>query len=91
MKKTELIDAMAKESGLSKKDTSAALDAFVKVLSEDLKAGNKTLLSGFGTFETARREARTGKNPLTGETITIAASTNAKFKAAKALKEMLNA
>lgn len=91
MKKTELIDAMAKESGLSKKDTSAALDAFVKVLSEDLKAGNKTQLSGFGTFETARREARTGKNPLTGETITIAASTNAKFKAAKALKEMLNA
>lgn len=91
MKRTELIDAMAKESGLTKKDASCALDAFVKVLSADLKAGNKTQLSGFGTFETARREARTGKNPATGETITIAASTNAKFKAAKALKDMLNA
>ena len=90
MNKTELIEAMAKESGLSKKDTDAALKAFINVVSKALKKKDKVQLVGFGTFETAKRAARQGKNPQTGEAIKIPASVAPKFKAGKALKDLVN-
>lgn len=90
MKKNELIDAMSKEAGLSKKDAAAALDAFLKTLSDDLKRGNKTQLTGFGTFVTSVRKERQGKNPRTGQVTTIPSSKTVKFKAGKQLKEQVN-
>ncbi len=90
MNKTELIDAMVKETGLSKKDATAALNAFVDVVSKELKKKGKVQLVGFGTFETAKRAARTGKNPQTGAEIKIPASVAPKFKAGKALKDLVN-
>ena len=74
-----------------KKDAEAALKAFIDVVSAELKKGEKVQLVGFGTFEVAERAAREGRNPQTGETMTIAASKNPKFKAGKALKDMVNA
>ena len=68
-----------------------ALKAFIDVVSAELKKGEKVQLVGFGTFEVAERAAREGRNPQTGETMTIAASKNPKFKAGKALKDMVNA
>ncbi|WP_026504935.1 HU family DNA-binding protein [Butyrivibrio sp. NC3005] len=90
MNKTELIDAIAKESGLSKKDSEAAVKAFVDVVTKALKKKEKVQLVGFGTFDTVKRAAREGKNPQTGETINIAASVAPKFKAGKALKDAVN-
>ena len=91
MNKTELIAAMAEQSGLSKKDAEAALKAFTDVVAEELKANGKVQLVGFGTFEVSERAAREGRNPQTGETMTIAASKAPKFKAGKALKDVVNA
>ena len=90
MNKTELVAAMAEKSELSKKDAEKALKAFTDVVAEELKKGEKVQLVGFGTFEVAEREAREGRNPRTGETMTIAASKSPKFKAGKALKDSLN-
>ncbi|MDO5100026.1 MAG: HU family DNA-binding protein [Eubacteriales bacterium] len=90
MNKTELVAAMAEKAGLSKKDAEGALKAFTEVVAEELKKGEKIQLVGFGTFEVASREAREGRNPKTGETMTIAASKSPKFKAGKALKDSLN-
>ena len=90
MNKTELVAAMAEKTELSKKDAEKALKAFTDVVAEELKKGEKVQLVGFGTFEVAEREAREGRNPRTGETMTIAASKSPKFKAGKALKESLN-
>ena len=90
MNKTELVEAMAKESGLSKKDTEKALKAFTDVISKQLKKKDKVQLIGFGTFETAKRAARKGKNPQTGAEIKIPASIAPKFKAGKALKDLVN-
>lgn len=90
MNKTELIDAIAKETKLSKKDATAALNAFVDVVSKELKKKGKVQLVGFGTFETSKRAARTGKNPQTGAAIKIPAATVPKFKAGKALKDTVN-
>lgn len=90
MNKTELIDAIAKETGLSKKDSGKALDAFVDTVTKALKKKDKVQLVGFGTFETAKRAARTGKNPQTGAAIKIPASIAPKFKAGKALKDAVN-
>ena len=90
MNKTELVAAMAQETELSKKDAEKALKAFTDVVAEELKKGEKVQLVGFGTFEVAEREAREGRNPRTGETMTIAASKSPKFKAGKALKDSLN-
>ena len=87
MNKTELIAAMAESAELSKKDAEKALKAFVDVVTEELKKGEKVQLVGFGTFEVADRAERTGRNPQTKETITIAASKAPKFKAGKALKD----
>lgn len=90
MNKTELVAAMAEKTGFSKKDTEAVLNAFTETVKEALKAGDKVQLVGFGTFEVTKREERVGRNPQTGEAMTIAASTTPKFKAGKALKDALN-
>ena len=90
MNKTELVAAMAGQTNLSKKDAEAALKAFVDVVSEELKKGEKVQLVGFGTFEVSERAAREGRNPQTGETMEIKASKTPKFKAGKALKDMMN-
>lgn len=91
MNKTELIDAMAEKTGLTKKNAEAALNAFVETVSEQLVKGDKVSLVGFGTFEVAERAAREGRNPQTGETMKIAASKAPKFKAGKGLKDQVNA
>ena len=91
MNKTELVAAMAEQAGISKKDAEAALKAFTDVVASELKANGKVQLVGFGTFEVSERAAREGRNPQTGETMTIAASKAPKFKAGKALKDMINA
>ncbi len=90
MNKSELIVALAQKAELSKKDADKALNAFVQVVAETLKAGDKVQLVGFGTFESKDRPARTARNPRTGEEIQIAASKTAAFKAGKALKDSLN-
>ena len=90
MNKTELVAAIAEKAGLSKKDAEGAVKAFTDTVAEQLKAGEKIQLVGFGTFEVAERAARTGKNPQTGEAIKIPASKAPKFKAGKALEEVIN-
>lgn len=91
MNRTELVAAMAEKTQLSKKDADLALKAFIDVVSEEMQKGEKVQLVGFGTFEVSERAAREGRNPQTGETITIAASKSPKFKAGKALKDLVNA
>lgn len=90
MNKTELIAAIAEKTELSKKDAEKALKAFTDVVAEELKKGEKIQLVGFGTFEVSERAARTGRNPQTKEEITIPASKAPKFKAGKALKDIVN-
>lgn len=91
MKKAELIAAMAAKAGMKKTDAQKALDAFIEVVSEELSAGEKVQLTGFGTFEVSERAAREGRNPQSGETMMIAASKSPKFKAGKVLKDKVNA
>ena len=90
MNKSELISALAQKAELSKKDAEKALVAFVDVVTEALKTGDKVQLVGFGTFESKERPARTARNPRTGEAIEIAASKTASFKVGKALKDSMN-
>lgn len=90
MNKQELINAIADETGLSKKDTEATINSFVNVISNTLADKDKVQLIGFGTFETRERAARTGRNPQTGEELKIAASVVPAFKAGKALKDKVN-
>ena len=90
MNKTELVDAIAKEANLSKKDAEKAIKAFTDTVSKELKKKGKVQLIGFGTFEVAKRAARTGKNPQTGDAIKIPAATVPKFKPGKALKDAVN-
>lgn len=89
MNKAGLIAAMAEKAGLSKKDTEKALAAFTATVEEALKGGDKVQLVGFGTFEVRQREARTGINPSTKESIEIPASKVPAFKAGQALKDSL--
>ena len=91
MNKTELIAAIAEQAEISKKDAEKALKAFVDVVTEQLKEGEKVQLVGFGTFEVSERAAREGRNPQTGKTMKIAACKDPKFKAGKALKDAVNA
>ena len=91
MNKTELIAAVAEKAEISKKDAEKAVKAFTDVVSEELVNGGKIQLVGFGTFEVSERPAREGRNPRTGETMTIAATKTPKFKGGKALKDMVNA
>ncbi len=90
MNKTELVAAIADKTGVSKKDAAASLQAFTEVVAEELKKGEKVQLVGFGTFEVSERAAREGRNPQTGATMTIPASKAPKFKAGKALKDVVN-
>ena len=91
MNKAELVAAMAERAELSKKDAEAALAAFTNVVAEELKKGEKIQLVGFGTFEVSERAERTGRNPQSGAEMVIPASKAPKFKAGKALKDMINA
>ncbi len=90
MNKTELVDAVADASELSKADAGRAVDALVSVITGALKKGDTVTLVGFGTFQVRARAARTGRNPKTGDSITIKASNNPAFKAGKALKDAVN-
>lgn len=90
MNKTDLIEAMAVKTGDSKKATTEALNAFVDIVSEAMKNGDKVQLVGFGTFEVRNRAARKGHNPQTGAELKIAACKAPAFKAGKALKNIVN-
>jgi DNA-binding protein HU-beta len=90
MNKSELIDAVANAADMTKADATKAIDAFVSVVADTLKEGDQITLVGFGTFLVRRREARSGRNPRTGDTIQIAASNVPSFKAGKALKDAVN-
>lgn len=90
MNRTELVAAMAEKAEISKKDAEKALKAFSDAVAEELKNGGKVQLVGFGTFEVSERAAREGRNPRTGETMTIAACKAPKFKAGKAFKDAIN-
>lgn len=87
MNKSELVQAVSDRTELSKKETSAAVDAVFDVIAEALGNGEKVQLVGFGNFEIRERAARTGRNPQTGETIEIAASKIPAFRAGKTLRE----
>ena len=89
MNKTELIAAVAAETGLTKKDSELAVNAFVNQVTEALKKGDKVSIVGFGSFEVKHRNARVGRNPKTKETITIPASKAPAFKAGKQFKESI--
>ena len=89
MNKTELI-AVAEKAEISKKDAEKAVKAFTDAVAEELAKGGKVQLVGFGNFEVSERPAREGRNPRTGETMTIAASKTPKFKPGKALKDEIN-
>ncbi|WP_279221960.1 HU family DNA-binding protein [Clostridium sp. E02] len=91
MNKAELITAVSEKAELSKKDAEKAVKALTDVISEELVKGEKIQLVGFGTFEVSERAAREGRNPKTGEVMNIPASKTPKFKAGKALKDMVNA
>jgi len=90
MNKSELINAIAEESGLTKADAGRALDATLTSVTNALKGGDSIALIGFGTFSVKERSARTGRNPQTGEAIQIKASKIPSFKAGKTLKDAVN-
>ena len=90
MNKTELIAAVAEKAEISKKDAEKAVKAFTDAVAEELAKGGKVQLVGFGNFEVSERPAREGRNPRTGETMTIAASKTPKFKPGKSLKDEIN-
>jgi len=91
MNKAELVDALASATGMTKADAGRAVDALFStdggVIAQALKTGDKVQITGFGTFETKARKARTGRNPRTGETIKIAATKTPGFRAGKGLKD----
>ncbi len=87
MTKTELVATAAKKSGLTQKDTDKALNALMEAVSEALANGDKVQLTGFGTFEVREKAAREGRNPRTGETISVPASKAPAFKAGASLKK----
>lgn len=90
MKKTELIAAIAEQSGLSKKDAEKALNATLDTIIKAVAEGDKIQLTGFGTFEQRQRNARTGVDPRTGNSIEIPASKVPAFKAGKGFKDIVN-
>lgn len=91
MTKIEFVDAVAKETEWTKKDSEEAINAVVKVITNALVTGEKLSIVGFGTFEVVERAAREGRNPQTGESIMIKACKMPKFKPGKAFKELINA
>ncbi len=90
MRKKELVAKIAETAGLKEKEAAAALQAFVDVVGDELKKGESVQIIGFGTFDVSKRAARKGRNPFSGEEITIEASTSPRFKAGKALKDKVN-
>ncbi len=90
MNKTQLVEVVAQKTELKKKDAEAAVNAVFEAVAEGLAAGDKIQVLGFGTFEVNERAAREGRNPATGEKITIAAAKYPAFSASKALKDRLN-
>ncbi len=90
MNKAELIDMVASSADLSKASATNAVDAVLSGITKCLQQGDSVTLVGFGTFSVSERAARTGRNPRTGEAITIPASRSPKFKAGKALKDAMN-
>jgi DNA-binding protein HU-beta len=90
MKKSELVEAVAAASGLTKADATRAIDATFATITEALKAGNKVPVAGFGTFAVSQRGERNGRNPQTGATVVIPARKAVTFKAGTALKESVN-
>lgn len=90
MNKTDLINAIAAKSDLTKKDSEKALKAFEEVVTEELVNGGKVQLVGFGTFDVAERAAREGRNPQTGKPMPIPASKAPRFKVGKALRDAVN-
>lgn len=90
MNKNELVSAVAKSAGIDKTKAASAVDAVLEAVTAALKNGEEVRLVGFGTFSVARREATTGRNPRTGESIQIPASNQPKFKPGKGLKEAVN-
>ncbi len=91
MNKTELIAAVAEQSGLTKKDVEKAVSATLEIVKAEVAKGGKVQVVGFGTFEARTRKAREGKNPSTGKAITIPEATVPAFKAGKAFKDVVNA
>ena len=89
MNKTQLIQKIAENGNMTKKDAEVALNAVVAAIADAVAAGEKVQVSGFGSFDVKARDARTGRNPKTGETITIAASKTPAFSAGKALKDAI--
>ena len=92
MNKSELAQKLAERTNLSKSEATKAVDALFAtngIISEELRSGGKVQITGFGSFETRSREARTGRNPRTGKEIQIAASTSAAFRAGKGLKDAI--
>ncbi|MBR6381328.1 MAG: HU family DNA-binding protein [Lachnospiraceae bacterium] len=90
MNRGELVDAIVKESKLSKKDADAALRAFTDTVTKALKKGDKVQLVGFGTFDVVKKAARKGRNPQTGKEIKISAKKSPRFKAGQGLKDAVN-
>ncbi len=90
MNKSELIDAMALETGLSKKDSKASLEAYINIVQSQMKKKESVNIIGFGAFSTSERAERQGRVPGTGEAITIKATTVAKFKVGAGLKKLWN-
>ena len=90
MNKTELITAVAEKAGMTKKDTESVISATLDAITEALAKGDKVQLAGFGIFEVKNREARTGRNPRTGETMEIAATKIPSFKAYNGLKDIVS-
>lgn len=91
MNKTDLVNVVASETGLTKKDVDATISATLSAITAALKEGDKVQIIGFGTFEVKASAEREGRNPKTGETIKIAASKKPTFSASKALKDEVNA
>ena len=87
MNKSELVDAISQRSGITKADASRVLEAFTEAVTEALMADDQVVLTGFGSFSTGERAARTGRDPRTGKPIQIKAARVAKFKVGKLLKE----
>ncbi len=90
MNKGELVEKISAVTGLTKKDSENAINAFVDTIQAALKKGEKVAIAGFGTFDVSNRKERVGRNPQTGEEIKIAASKTPKFKAGKSFKDMMN-
>ncbi len=90
MNKTELVSAIAEKADISKKDAEKALKAFEEIVTDELADGGKVQLVGFGTFDVSQRAAREGRNPQTGEAMSIPASKAPRFKVGKALKDAVN-